>query len=563
VSEANPDRGALLAGLAQTLAAAAGSVSGDWDGYSVVAEVTPLGLRATGYRYVGDALPMPMLMDSGVLEAIDRLRRASPGPNGELFDIYVARLDRASGSIVDQAFTAQTGTEYRVTAANVTRIGALVRPGLPFLPSSAAPVPGPPLPASAGPAPVSVSEPPSEVESTPSTASLEATVANAVRAWRELSVPDWDGFGGAVAFTENAAVSIGFRYTKSGAVPTIVGGSYLTDVRTLAASAPDENGLRPGAVLVRLPGRTADPQIRIVYPPAASQITWTEVDESLATRLRPTADSPGYLAPRRPGDLLDVTSLLDRIKADVAASLRGRDEWRSFALGVDVSRNRAVAYVYTDDGTPLRYHPPLSPLADLAELRAQTARPDGSQWAGAILHSWRSSGDRVDVVCYGDAGINDYLGQGPDVAGMLMRPDAEPPNDPGPPPWPATGGYLDTQALIDQVSAASLGSADLRGPDWDRLAVVIAFADTTPTVSAVRYSGLGPAVVTRIEDAGPIGKLRRSNPNDVGWLWDACLLRGIRGSPRLSAEFRFSRDADDFRVGPDTILRVADRLRPI
>ncbi|MCW2526635.1 MAG: hypothetical protein JWM76_1495, partial [Pseudonocardiales bacterium] len=126
------------------MADAGDSVPGAWDGFSVLAEVTALGVRATGFRYTGDAPGQPMLMGSDAVQTITDLRLASPGPNGEMFDVYLARLNRTTGEIVDQAFSSETGAGYRVTAPNVGRIAALARPGLPFLPPSpAAPAPPP------------------------------------------------------------------------------------------------------------------------------------------------------------------------------------------------------------------------------------------------------------------------------------------------------------------------------------------------------------------------------------------------------------------------------------
>ncbi len=143
-------RAELLADLARGMTRAAESVPGAWDGFSVVAEITALGVRVTGFRYLTGTAAMPMLMDSDVIDAIAALRSASPGPQGELFDVYVARLDRARGGVVDQAFSSGTGAGYRVTAANVSRIAELVQPGSPFLPptpTTSTPLPLPlPLP---------------------------------------------------------------------------------------------------------------------------------------------------------------------------------------------------------------------------------------------------------------------------------------------------------------------------------------------------------------------------------------------------------------------------------
>jgi hypothetical protein len=69
--------------------------------------------------------------------------------------------------------------------------------------------------------------------------------------------------------------------------------------------------------------------------------------------------------------------------------------------------------------------------------------------------------------------------------------------------------------------------------------------------------------VTAIPNPGPIGKLRRSNPNELGWQWDVCVLRGSRGASWLEPEFRFGHDADDYRVDSGSIERIGERLRPV
>ena len=128
-----PDRGELLTDLADRMARAGDSIPGSWTGFAVVAEITALGVRVTGFRYDGDAPGLPILMDTDAIEAIADLRAASPGPHGELFDIYVARLERASGRILDQAFTSPDGRAVpgdRPVGDRCGRAGA-TRPALP------------------------------------------------------------------------------------------------------------------------------------------------------------------------------------------------------------------------------------------------------------------------------------------------------------------------------------------------------------------------------------------------------------------------------------------------
>ena len=152
------ERSALVDRLAGQLTRVADSVAGEWDGFSVVAEITALGVRVTGFRYLEDRPGLPMLMDNDVIETVAELRRASAGANGEMFDVFVARLDRSTGELAGNAFTAQDGARFRVTAAHIRDVAELVRPGTSLDPT---PVPQP------EPQPEPVPEPPVEPEPQP------------------------------------------------------------------------------------------------------------------------------------------------------------------------------------------------------------------------------------------------------------------------------------------------------------------------------------------------------------------------------------------------------------
>ena len=574
-----PDRADLLVDLADRMTRAGDSIPGDWTGFSIVAEITALGVRVTGFRYDGDQPGLPILMDTDAITAIADLRAASPGPAGELFDIYVARLNRETGQILDQAFTAQGGAPYRVTAMTVTPIAELVRPGTPFLAVAAPPEPDPapePVPASEpapepGPGPESEAQaaaPP--VTSPVAPPSAEGLTAD-LRRWRELRDDDWSGYGAAVAFAPNALYTVGFRYGADGAVPTYVGDSFIRHLHEYRAADARhrEHTQQPGAAgaaLLRLVDRHQPVQIRMLYPPTSDQISWDAPDSALAQRLAPAATAVTTLAPRTDPDLLDPAALVERITSDVTASLRSRDGWSSFALAYDVAGGRSAGFLYTGDGRSEPYNLPLPPWSDLAELREQTARPDGGQWAGAVLHAWADDGgashDRVDLSFWGQAGLNSFLLDATSGQGLRMRPPPEPPGRQPALPWPADGGHLDTDRLQSAVSARVRQAADLARDDWDRLAVVVAFTTSKPTVRGLCYPAAdGPVAETAIDDAGPIGKLRRSARRTDGRWPDVLVLQGRRGAERLDLTPYFGDDAAALAALPTGPL--IDRVRPV
>jgi hypothetical protein len=367
---------------------------------------------------------------------------------------------------------------------------------------------------------------------------------------------DWSSYGAAVAFRDHQS-AVGFGYRDGMATPTFVGGDFHRRLRELREIDRQATGNAAGAILLRLADRTRPVQARFVYGEPAEQISWSAADAVMAGRLNP-AGGPAPVAARNDADLLDVTTILGRIKADIAASLRGRDGWRSFALGFDVANGRSESYVYSDDGLPTAYSPVLSPEADIAELRRQTARPDGSMWAGAVVHAWPGA-DRVDVTFYGDTAIAAFLPAGSD--GYPLRPPADPPAQVPAAPWPPAGGYLDRTALLASVDQHVLADPALVDGLWDSVAVVIAFDGIQPTVSALRFQGAHASPVS-ITESGPIGKFRRATVDPAGRWWDVCVLRGLRAQPGLSPEFRFSAEADSLRVDVDSIATRVDELRP-
>ena len=105
-----------------------------------------------------------------------------------------------------------------------------------------------------------------------------------------------------------------------------------------------------GAALLRMVDRTGPVQVRLVYPPASDAIRWDAPDAELARRLAPPTAPNTTLVARPDPDRLEPSELVDRISADVSASLRSRDDWASFAMAVDVGGQRSAAFLYHEDG---------------------------------------------------------------------------------------------------------------------------------------------------------------------------------------------------------------------
>ncbi|MDQ6938398.1 MAG: hypothetical protein M3140_11935, partial [Actinomycetota bacterium] len=393
-------------------------------------------------------------------------------------------------------------------------------------------------------------------------ARLVAALTRDITEWVDPASAGGAGYGGAAAFGEESTTSVGFRYRAGEAVPTVVGGEFLDHLRTLRDASPDRDGSLAGAALLRMPVPGEPVLVRFVYGRAAAQITWTAADEVLAGRLRPTgATGPIPLARRPSGDLLDVSALLDRARADVLASLRSHDGWQRFAFAVDAADGHSAAFTYDADGQPAALAPLFSPLADLIELRAQTVRTDGAQWAGAVMSAWAGT-DRVDVSFFGADGIAGYLGGGPDRVAAALLPPPQPPETAPQVPWPPSGGRLNAAALLHEVSVAMLRSPDLSHDDWDRLAVVLVFggsaAGPTAEANALRFTSAGRATVTAIPELGPVGKLRRA----TGGGWEVGVLQGGRGSSELTPYYLTGENAEPFRLDARTIAGAAEQLRP-
>lgn len=316
-----------------------------------------------------------------------------------------------------------------------------------------------------------------------------------------------------------------------------------------------------GAALLRMLDRTGPLQVRLIYPPASSAIRWDAPDAELAKRLAPPNAASTTVVAHPDPDRLEPGELVDRIRNDVAASLRSRDAWSSFAMAVDLSGQHSAAFLYQDDGTSEPFRLPMPVDSDLTELRGQTARPDGSRWVGTLVQSWAGT-DRVDLSFWGQAGINSFLLDAADNNGQRMRPAAQPAQYPPAAPWPEVGGYLDRDRLLSEVTTRIGNAPALDGSDWDRLAVVISFGQGPGTeVRGLRYLGVdGPVAETALDDVGPIGKLRRSFRTPNGNLPNVLVLRGHRGGPGLDVSPLFGPAADDLTALPTGPL--IDRVRP-
>lgn len=543
-------RADTVAGLTSRLTAqlrkAADSVPGDWDGFSVVAEITALGVRVTGFRYFQDRPGLPMLMDTDVIETVAALRQASPGGNGELFDVFVARLERTGGELAGNAFSVAGGARYRVTAAHVAEIAELVRPGTPLGVGATA-----------------------QGESDDALRSLGVSI----RSWRELQ--DGSVYYAAVAtFGADGTHSLGFRYAADGtATPSFVGGSFLSDLGAVRAARPGADGSPAAACLLRMAIAAEVPELRFIYDPAgAAQLSWAGADPQVADRLRPS-DLPraGVVQPPA-ATTLDAPQLLARVENDVAASLRADDGWQRYALVVDVARRRAVSSFYAADGTPRSAPPTISPLEDLAELHRRTAADDPS-WQGILALAW-SGTDRLDVRLLEKAEVEQLLSDGPGPAAERIRPPEQPPSDAPPrPEWrprrpPSAAPTVPAaptearDAALRGVIAAITAAPDLAVLDWDRFSLVIDATGARPVATGIRYFGYAPGQPTRFPDLGPVDAFRATSAREDGTDWRVCVVRGMRSTRQINTEFFYGTDADTYLGSAERIYQHAEQLRP-
>lgn len=621
-------RSALVADLTAELTKAADSVPGEWDGFSLVAEITALGVRVTGFRYYQQGPGLPMLMGTDVIETVAALRDASPGGSGELFDIFVARLDRATGELAGNAFSSESGARFRVTAAHVASVAELIRPGTELAPAGDADVASPaeavaesaqleaevpaappaaPAPPAAGVAESSQLEaeaptdsatgPGTDAEPAPEdTAAAEPAAAESapeeaagardrlsadIMGWRELSGDGWDHYAAVATFSDAGVNSLGFRYRGDlAAIPTFIGGDFLTDLAALRAASPGTDGASAGGALLRLERTAGTVEVRFIHDPAAAaRLTWSGADPAVADRLR-TRPRPATVgaavATRSDAANLSPEALLSRISYDIAASLRAVSGWRRYALGVDVGRSRAASVLYDETGTFRPFTPALSPLGDLSALRQKTADAEPA-WVGVTVHAWAGS-DRVDFALLDQPGVDALLGQGPGPAAGLMTPPAEPPAEaparptftvrpmaPQPPPAQpvAATDTPDRTTAFAAVASAVTAAPDLSVLDWDRFVVVVDATGDHPRGTAIRYFGYGPGQPTNVPDLGPINSFRDASRREDGAPWRVCIIRGMRATREIRTEFRYTDDANNYLVPPAQIYAMGDQLRPV
>ncbi|MGI8880904.1 MAG: hypothetical protein ACR2KJ_10460 [Jatrophihabitans sp.] len=619
-------RSALVADLTAELTKAADSVPGEWDGFSLVAEITALGVRVTGFRYYQQGPGLPMLMGTDVIATVAALRDASPGANGELFDIFVARLDRATGELAGNAFSSDSGARFRVTAAHVASVAELIRPGTELAPAGAAAAdaaaPDETVIAPApDDAPVESADPPQPTEGVAESAQLESEAPAATEpstessteprtnaaapeptaaddiadeagsaghrlsgdivGWRELSGDGWDHYAAVATFSDAGINSLGFRYRGDlAAIPTFIGGEFLTDLAAMRAASPGTDGALAGGALLRLERAAGTAEVRFIHDPAAvAQLTWSGADPAVADRLRTRprpATVAAAVATRPDAASLSPEALLSRISYDLAASLRAVSGWHRYALGVDVGRSRAASVLYDEAGGSRPFTPALSPLGDLTALRQKTADAEPA-WVGVIAQAWAGS-DRVDFALLDQAGIDALLGQGPGPAAGLMTPPAEPPAEaparptftvrpmaPQPPPAQpvAATDSPDRTTAFAAVASAITAAADLSVLDWDRFVVVVDATGDHPRGTGIRYFGYGPGQPTNVADLGPINSFRDASRREDGAPWRVCIIRGMRATREIRTEFRYTDDANNYLVPPAQIYSMGDQLRPV
>ena len=544
-----PDRGALLNDLADRMTRAGDSIPGSWTGFAVVAEITALGVRVTGFRYDGDEPGLPILMDTDAIQAIADLRSASPGPHGELFDIYVARLERANGRILDQAFTAQTGTPYRVTARSVTAVAELVRPGPPYLPV-AAPA-APPVPAAEPmPAPAATPTPTPTAET-----DREPQPAPALARHEPDPEPDADpgqGAGGSLRpipipsaqhapEPEPALQSVEVTSSEPSAPP-------MPEPEPTMTSAPEpEPAVTPTPEPSAPPLREPEPTAEVTPEPSAPPLSEPEPTVTSPPQPEPTVTSapepsgsplPEPTATPAPAPAPPTAQDTAALTADVVGwdELAG-DDWTGYGAAVAFWPRvvHTVGFRYGSDGAVPTYvggafhrH-----LREYRDAHARELGPDREPAGAALLRMTERSGPVQVRLIYPPASS----------AIRWDAPDAELARRLAPPTAPSTTlvarpdpDRLDPSELVARISAdvrASLRSRD----DW--VSFAMAFDVGGQRSAAFLYHDDGSSEPFRLPMpvVTDLSELRDQTARPDGSRWVGAVLQSWAATDRVDLSF--------------------------
>lgn len=101
-------------------------------------------------------------------------------------------------------------------------------------------------------------------------------------------------------------------------------------------------------------------------------------------------------------------------------------------------------------------------------------------------------------------------------------------------------------------------------PGWEAFAMVVELSDGRLATTAYRYgpSAERPVPTREPDSVDGFWGLREQTRGDDGQAWDVAIVKIHRASSRVVVDFVSGPDADGWRVHPDNIAQLPERLRP-
>lgn len=120
------------------------------------------------------------------------------------------------------------------------------------------------------------------------------------------------------------------------------------------------------------------------------------------------------------------------------------------------------------------------------------------------------------------------------------------------------------QALNTIVHALLEEPALVEDAEWDTFSVLAALTDEVAELTAYRY-GEGrrpqptPLTATNFD---LFRELRQATAAPDGSSWEVCIIKVQRDTGKGSVNFVYHDEAPLWKLGPDTVARIAEDLRP-
>jgi len=123
---------------------------------------------------------------------------------------------------------------------------------------------------------------------------------------------------------------------------------------------------------------------------------------------------------------------------------------------------------------------------------------------------------------------------------------------------------MDSNALITAIGQAIVSDPRVDAEAWDGYALIASWTGGGRTLSGFRYRDgepPEPATPRSAELDERVDALRESTRVEGKQPWDACVIRIVSATGRITADFAYEA-ADQWDITPDTLAEVAERARP-